>query len=147
MNASEIQLDVFVSVSGADAERLDGLAVRLMRDLRELGAEPVRRPFGEETSRGAQSIPLPVGAPALLAVQAFLPELAEFLQAWSLQGERQRIKIKTLGGLGRPNREQLCPVWWIGTVTKTGRIQTRRVYPPLDGILEPSNRSASRSDT
>ena len=39
MTSNEIQLDLTVTEVDADAERLDELTGRLLRDLRELGAE------------------------------------------------------------------------------------------------------------
>ena len=99
MTLTEIQLDLTVTEAGADAERLDELTGRLLRDLRELGAESVERPSGGAVPEGAKGDPFTLGALALVAVPAFLPKLVEFLQAWSLRGESRRVKVKTPAGL------------------------------------------------
>ena len=97
MTLIEIQLNLTVTEEDADPERLDELTGRLLRDLRELGAESVERPSGGVMPEGAKGDPFTLGALALVAVPAFLPKLVEFLQAWSLRGESQgrRVKIKT----------------------------------------------------
>ena len=101
MTSTEIQLHMTVTEEDADPERLDELTGRLLRDLRELGAESVERPSGGVTPEGAKGDTFTLGALALVAVPAFLPKLVEFLQAWSLRGESQgrRVKIKTPAGL------------------------------------------------
>ena len=101
MASTEIQLHLTVTEEDADPERLDELTGRLLRDLRELGAESVERPSGGVTPEGAKGDTFTLGALALVAVPAFLPRLVEFLQAWSLRGESQgrRVKIKTPAGL------------------------------------------------
>lgn len=102
MTSNEIQLDLTVTEVDADAERLDELTGRLLRDLRELGAESVERFSAGIVPEGAKSVePFTMGALALVAVPVFLPKLVEFLQAWSLRGEGQgrRVKIKTPAGL------------------------------------------------
>jgi hypothetical protein len=99
MPTQEIQLDLTLAETGADAERLDDLTRRLMRDMQDLGAEYVERPTAGPTLEGAKGVDFTWGALALGAVPAFLPKLVEFLQAWSLRGENRRIKIKTPAGL------------------------------------------------
>jgi len=99
MTSSEIQLYLTVTEADADAESLDELTGRLLRDLRELGAESVERPSGEDVPEGAKGDAFTLGALALVAVPAFLPKLVEFLQAWALRGESRTVKIKTPAGL------------------------------------------------
>jgi hypothetical protein len=99
MTPSEIQLDLLITDKEADAEQLDDLTVRLMRDLRELGAESVERLAGEEVPEGAKGDSFTIGALALVAVPAVLPSLVNFLQAWSLRGDSRRVKIKTASGV------------------------------------------------
>jgi hypothetical protein len=98
MTPNEIQLQLTVAEADADDEILDQLTRRLMRDLRDLGAESVERTAGEPPPEGAKSA-FTLGALLLVAVPAFLPKLVEFLQAWSLRGENRKIKIKTPAGL------------------------------------------------
>jgi len=100
MSATEIQLTLTLSDAGADAEQLDELTVRLMRELRDLGVESVERPAGAALPPGAKAAdPVTIGALVLVALPAILPKLVEFLQAWSLRGENRKIKIKTPQGL------------------------------------------------
>jgi hypothetical protein len=71
-----------------------------MRDLRDLGAEYVERPRGGPTQEGAKGADaFTWGALALGAAPAFLPKLVEFLQAWTLRGEKRTVKIKTPAGV------------------------------------------------
>jgi hypothetical protein len=99
MISSEIQLDLTIAEVGVDSKRLDGLTIRLMKDLRELGVESVKRPSSGKVPEGAKGDPFTMGALALVAVPVILPKLIEFLQAWSLRGESRKVKIKTPAGL------------------------------------------------
>jgi len=99
MTLTEIQLNLAVTEEDADPERLDELTGRLLRDLRELGAESVERASGGAVPEGAKGDPFTLGALALVVVPTFLPKLVEFLQAWSLRGESRKVKIKTPAGL------------------------------------------------
>jgi hypothetical protein len=100
MAPNPIRLQLNLSVDDADARRLDELTRYLSRDLKQLGVESVERsPSGEATRNGAKGDPFTLGALALVAMPAFLPKLVEFLQAWSLRGEKRSVKIKTPAGL------------------------------------------------
>ena len=100
MPTNEVQLDLFIAEPDADAERVDALTRRLMRDLRDLGAESVVRPAAESTPKGGKAAgAFTLGALALVAVPAFLPKLMEFIQAWTLRGENRVVKIKTPNGV------------------------------------------------
>ena len=95
----QVQLDLSLSEAEADAERLDRLTARLMRDLRDLGLESVERPPGAAAPKRAKGDPFTLGALALVAIPTMLPKLVEFLQAWSLRGESRKLIIKTPAGL------------------------------------------------
>jgi len=97
---NDVQLNLTIAEPGADAERVDELTQYLMHDLRDLGAEYVERPSDGpalEGSKGASAFTW--GALALGAAPAFLPKLVEFLQAWTLRGEKRTVKIKTPAGV------------------------------------------------
>ena len=99
MPTNEMQLHLLIDEPEADAERLDTLTRRLMRDLRDLGAESVERRAGGPIPEGAKSAEaFTLGALALVTIPTFLPKLVEFLQAWTLRGNRA-VKIKTPAGL------------------------------------------------
>jgi hypothetical protein len=97
--SNDIQLQLTVTEAGADAERLDNLTYRLMRDLRDLGAESVERPTGEPVPEGAMGAAFSWNELIVGAVPSFLSKLVEFLQAWSLRGENRTVKIRTPAGL------------------------------------------------
>ena len=100
MTPSEIELGLTIfTAEDVDADTLDEMTIRLMRDLRDLGIESVERPSGGTLPEGAKGDPFTLGALALVAAPAFLPNLVEFLQAWSLRGESRKVKIKTPAGL------------------------------------------------
>lgn len=99
MNSEEIRLRLTINEAEADEERLDALTGYLLRDLRELGAESVERVPGEAPPEGAKGDPFTLGALALVAAPAFLPQLIRFAQAWSLRGESRKVTIKTPAGL------------------------------------------------
>ncbi len=96
---TEMQLDLRISEAGTDAERVDELTTRLMRDLRDLGAESVQRTAGGVAPQGAKGDPVTLGALVLIAAPTLLPRLVEFLQAWSLRAEERKIKIRTSTGV------------------------------------------------
>jgi hypothetical protein len=97
MNSSEIQLNLTVTEADADPERLDELTTRLLRDLRDLGAESVERAPGDATPEGAKGDPVTIGALILAVMPVVLPKLVEFMQTWALRGENRTVKIKTTG--------------------------------------------------
>ncbi|MFX1355504.1 MAG: hypothetical protein ACFFGP_16240 [Promethearchaeota archaeon] len=99
MNSSEIQLDLTITEADADPERLDELTGRLLRDLRDLGAESVERAPGEAAPEGAKGDPFTIGALVLGVMPVVLPKLIEFMQTWALRGENRTVKIKTAAGL------------------------------------------------
>jgi hypothetical protein len=99
MPSNEIQLDLSFTEVDVDDERFDELTGRLLRNLRELGAESVERSSHGAMPKGAKGDPFTLGALALVVVPTFLPKLVEFLQAWSLRGESRKVKIKTPAGL------------------------------------------------
>ncbi len=101
MTSPEIQLDLTIAEAETDDERLDELTGHMLRDLRELGAESVARPAGKAPAGAKAGDAFTLGALALVAVPAFLPQLIGFLQAWVLRGQSQSrtVKIKTPAGL------------------------------------------------
>ena len=99
MITNDVQLNLTIAEPGADAERVDELTQRLMRDLRELGAESVGRPASGTVPESAKGEAFTLGALALAAAPAFLPQLVQFLQAWTLRGEKRTVKIKTPAGV------------------------------------------------
>jgi hypothetical protein len=97
---NDVQLHLTIAEPGTDAERVDDLTQRLMRDLRDLGAEYVERPTDGPTLEGAKGADVFTwGALALGAAPAFLPKLVEFLKEWTLRGEKRTVKIKTPAGV------------------------------------------------
>ena len=98
MSSPEIDLVISIEEAESDAERLDTLTTYLQRDLRELGVDSVERPTAGATPEGAKGDPFTLGALALVVVPVLLPQLLEFLQAWSLRGEQRRVKIKLPDG-------------------------------------------------
>jgi hypothetical protein len=99
VHIENMQLVVTIAETGAGDEWLDHLAHNLMQDLLDLGVESIERSHGESIPEGSKGGPFSLGALTLVAVPAFLPNLIEFLQAWTLRGEHRKIKIKTPAGL------------------------------------------------
>ena len=98
--SNDVQLNLTIAEPGADAERVDDLTQRLMRDLRDLGVEYVERPSGGPILEGSkEASAFTWGALALRAAPAFLPKLVEFLKEWTLRGEKRTVKIKTPAGV------------------------------------------------
>jgi hypothetical protein len=99
MPSSEIDLVISVDEAGSDAEQLDTLTTYLQRDLRELGVDSIERSTAGAAPEGAKGDPFTLGALALVVAPVLLPQLLEFLQAFSLRGEQRVVKIKTPDGL------------------------------------------------
>lgn len=99
MTTSDIQFDLTLTEEGADLEALDELTIRLMHDLRDVGAESVERPSGGAVPEGAKGDPVTLGALAVVVLPVVLPKLVEFLQSWSMRGAGRTVKIKTPAGL------------------------------------------------
>ena len=84
----------------ADPEELDRLTRRLLAEIRELDVESAELARDErgipEGARLAEAIAL--GSLAVQLLPSVAPKLIEFLQAWTLRGQGQTVKIKTQHG-------------------------------------------------
>lgn len=97
--SKKTQLYLTIVNSDADAEQDDQSTRRLIRQLRELGAESVEQTLEADAHMAIKGDAFTLGALALVALPAFLPKLVEFLQAWTLRGENRVVKIRTSAGL------------------------------------------------
>lgn len=124
----DVQLQLTIAESDADAERVDHLTRRLMQDLRDLGAESVERPRGGPPPEGAMAADaFTLGALALVVVPAALPSLVEFLQAWALRHENRKVKVKAPNGaeIEFTSREQLSEDEILALVEKLSQAQVK----------------------
>jgi hypothetical protein len=100
MIQDRVTLQLSIEEEEADTERLDGLTIQMLRDLVEIGADAVERPKpADSTAPGRKGDAFTLGALLLVAAPAILPNLIQYLQAWTLRGENRKIKIKTPQGL------------------------------------------------
>lgn len=83
----------------AEEERIEKLTISLMNDLRDMDLISVERPLAEEPPEGVKGEPFTIGALALVALPTVLPNLVNFLQAWTMRAENRKVKIKTPAGL------------------------------------------------
>ena len=82
------------------AEELDRLTRRLLREIRGLDVESVELASDDQVvPEGAKVVEaLALGAFAVKLVPSVALKLIEFLQAWTLRGQGQSVKIKTQHG-------------------------------------------------
>jgi hypothetical protein len=81
------------------AEDLDALTRQLRNEIEELGVESVRLATSPQAPAGTKSMEaVTIGALAVTVLPAALPRLIEFLQAWTLRGKDQTVKIKAVVG-------------------------------------------------
>jgi hypothetical protein len=99
MIQNNVSFQITISEEEAEPERMDQLTIQLRRDLLDLGVEKAERPAGEAPALGSKGEAFTIGALALAAVPALLPNLMAFIQSWVLRGENRKIKIKTPEGL------------------------------------------------
>ena len=99
MIQNNVSFQITISEEQAEPERLDQLTIQLRRDLLDLGVEQADRPAGEAPAPGSKGDAFSIGALALAAAPALLPNLIAFIQSWVLRGENRKIKIKTPEGL------------------------------------------------
>jgi hypothetical protein len=99
MLTNKTQLHLTIADLDADTEQVDKLTCRLIRELRDLGAESVKRMTNTEAPEYIKGDVFTLGALSLVALPAFLPKLVEFLQAWTLRGENRTVRVKTSAGL------------------------------------------------
>ncbi len=82
-----------------DPDELDQLTRHLMGELEELDVESVTFLHSSATRPGEKAVdPVTLGALGIVVLQAALPKLLEFMQAWSLRNEGHIIKIKAQRG-------------------------------------------------
>ncbi len=78
-----------------DADKLSQLTGYLRSELDDLDIESVTDVRDQAIPLGAKVVdPLTAGALIVVVLQAALPKVMEFLQAWTLRGEGQAVKIK-----------------------------------------------------
>ncbi len=99
MIQNNVSFQITISEEEAEPERMDQLTIQLRRDLLDLGVEKAERPAGEAPAQGSKGEAFTIGALALAAVPALLPNLMAFIRSWVLRGENRKIKIKTPEGL------------------------------------------------
>ncbi|MGW8251241.1 MAG: effector-associated constant component EACC1 [Anaerolineales bacterium] len=99
MIKNSVNFQVLISEEEAEPERIDLLTIQLRRDLLEMGVEQANRPAGKAPAKGSKGDAFTIGALALAAAPAMLPNLISFLQSWALRGENRKVKIKTPEGL------------------------------------------------
>jgi hypothetical protein len=82
-----------------DGDELDQITRLLMSDLEELPVESVIPLRSQTVQLGAKNPDVITwGALAVVAVQATLPKLLEFMQAWTLRNQGHTVKIKAQRG-------------------------------------------------
>jgi hypothetical protein len=87
--------------AGGDAlvEDLDALTRQLRNEIEDFGVESVRLATTPNAPAGTKSMEaVTIGALAVTVLPAALPRLIEFLQAWTLRGKDQTVKIKASVG-------------------------------------------------
>jgi hypothetical protein len=99
MIKNNVTFQITISEQEAEPERLDQLTIQLRRDLLDLGVEQADRPPGKAPMKGSKGDAFTIGALALVAAPALLPNLISFIQSWALRGENRVVKIKTPEGL------------------------------------------------
>ena len=82
-----------------DDNILRQLTGHLRSELEDLNVESVIDVRDQELPPGAKGIdPFTVGALIVAVLPSFLPKVLEFVQAWTLRGEGQSVKIKAQSG-------------------------------------------------
>ncbi len=99
MIQNNVSFQITITEEEAEPERLDRLTIQLRRDLLDLGVDRAERPAGKPAEPGSKGEAFTLGALALAAAPALLPNLVAFIQSWVLRGENRKIKIKTPEGL------------------------------------------------
>ncbi len=93
MTSNEMQFDLVITEVDADPDRLDDLTRYLMRDLRDLGVESVKRLPGEVAPPHAKGIGSDSMTLGVVAAPSFLPNVFGLLQSWSRRAPDRKIKI------------------------------------------------------
>src|SRR5207248_3136448 len=82
-----------------DAEKLSQLTGYLRAELEDMDIESVTDVRNQAVPPGAKVVdPLSAGVLIVAVLPAVLPKVMEFLQAWTLRGEGQTMKIKAQRG-------------------------------------------------
>ncbi len=95
-NKDVVSLSLLITAQDdIDADELDRITRRLMTELENLEVESVT-PVGDPSlipgAKGAD--PVTIGALLIIVLQAALPKVLEFIQAWSLRNVGQTVKVK-----------------------------------------------------
>lgn len=96
-NKDPIELTVQVSAENVTDEDIDLMTRQLLSELRELEVESAELTRGTTAPEGTKGDPVTIGSIALAVLPAFLPKVAEFVQAWSLRGQNRIVKFKGRG--------------------------------------------------
>ncbi len=146
MTSNEMQFDLVITEVDADPDRLDDLTRYLMRDLRDLGVESVKRLPGEVAPPHAKGIGSDSMTLGVVAAPSFLPNVFGLLQSWSRRAPDRKIKITMPDGtiVEFTAGKELSPAELAVYVkTLTGGAQAGDVDLEA-GVLEPRYRSRVR---
>ncbi len=102
-NEEYINVTIQLGIIGdSDRDGLDRLTQILMTELKNLPIDSIALLNEGTLQPGSKGLdPITWGALGIIVVQAVLPKLLEFLQAWSLRGQNHVLKAKVTDKDGR----------------------------------------------
>jgi hypothetical protein len=98
LDTSSLAFTIDIQDDNAEESRLDEMTMRLMHDLREMGADSVeKRSSTMPPEKGTKGDPFTIGALALVVAPVVIPGLIDYLKSWAIDG--RSVRIKTTDGL------------------------------------------------
>lgn len=97
LNSDALDLEVNISLSSDQTnEGLDDLTRSLYIELQDFNLEKLELKQGITLPKGAKSgaDPITIGAIAITVLPSLLPKVIEFIQAWSMRGDKKIVKFK-----------------------------------------------------
>lgn len=96
-SSNPIQLNIEVSADDATEDEIDGMARRLLFELRELDVESAQLAKGGPAPEGSKGDAITMGTIVLDVLPAVLPSVLSLVQAWVERGQGRYVKFKGMG--------------------------------------------------
>lgn len=95
-NNEPFEFEVTITSLMESSENLDDLTRSLYIELQDFNLEKIELKKGSVLPKGAKSVtdPITIGAITIAVLPTLLPKVIEFIQDWSMRGEKKSIKFK-----------------------------------------------------
>jgi hypothetical protein len=90
-----LELEINIKLPNGTKEDVDDVTRQLLDELRDFHLESLNLKRGDDILSDVKSVdPITIGTIALVVLPSLLPKVVEFVQAWSMRGDKKIIKFR-----------------------------------------------------